>query len=196
MNPHVRTCTPLFHISQTAGRIAFKFFCVNRDPFDKSFTHVWGGVHLHVRTCTPRFPDLANGLADRVQILCVNRDPLDKSFTHVWGGVHLHVRTCTPLFHISRMAGWIAFKFAVCLAVSNRKKKTLDKWKVGCICTCARAYPFCIFLKQLVELCCNLVCGQGFIRWDFNANQRWGATARAHVHTHYPYLANGWADCV
>ena len=71
---------------------------VNRDPFDKSFTHVWGGVHLHVRTCTPRFPDLANGWADRVQILCVNRDPFDKSFTHVWGGVHLHVRTCTPRF--------------------------------------------------------------------------------------------------
>ena len=26
-NLHVRTCTPVFHISQTAGRIAFKF-CV------------------------------------------------------------------------------------------------------------------------------------------------------------------------
>ena len=72
---------------------------VNRDPLDKSFTHVWRGVHLHVRTCTPRFPDLANGWADRVQILCVNRDPLDKSFTHVCGGVHPRLRTCTPLCH-------------------------------------------------------------------------------------------------
>ena len=51
---HVRTCTPLFHISQTTGRIAFKF-CVTGDQLDKCFTHVWGGVHLHVRTCTPLF---------------------------------------------------------------------------------------------------------------------------------------------
>ena len=25
---------------------------------------------------------------------------------------------------------------------------------------------------------------------------RWSASARAHVHTPLPYLANGWADCV
>ena len=51
VNLHVRMCIPLFHISQTAGRIAFKF-CVTTDPFDKCFTHVWGGLLLHVRTCT------------------------------------------------------------------------------------------------------------------------------------------------
>ena len=70
-----------------------QIWCVTRDPLDKCFTHVWGGVHLHVRT---PLPYLANGWADCVQILCVTRDLLDKCFTHVWGGVHLHVRTCTP----------------------------------------------------------------------------------------------------
>ena len=97
---------PVFQISQTAGQIAFNVLCVNRDPLEKSFTHVWGGVHLHVRTCTPRFPDLANGWADRVQCLCVNRDPLEKSFTHVWGGLRLHVRTCTPRFP-DLANGWV-----------------------------------------------------------------------------------------
>ena len=35
--------------------------------------------------------------------------------TQVRGGVNLHVRTCTPVFHISKTAGRIAFKFCVWL---------------------------------------------------------------------------------
>ena len=124
---------------------------VDRDPLDKCFTHVWGGVHLHVRTCTPPLPYLANGWADGVQILCVTRDPSDKCFKHVWGEVHLHVRTCTPLFQISQTAGRITFKFGLWLGTH---------W---------------------IEL---------------YKSQRRGASARAHVHTRFPYLANGWADCL
>ena len=30
-----------------------QILCVNRDPLDNCFAHVWYGVHLHVRTCTP-----------------------------------------------------------------------------------------------------------------------------------------------
>ena len=52
MHLHVRTCTPLFHISRMARRIVFKF-CVNSDKLDNCFAHVWCGVHLHVRTCIP-----------------------------------------------------------------------------------------------------------------------------------------------
>ena len=103
----------VFEMSQTGGADRVQILCVNREPLDKSFTHVWGEVHLHVRTCTPCFPDLANGWTNCVQILCVIRDPLDNCFPHVWGEVHLHVRTCTPLFHISRMARRIVFKFCV-----------------------------------------------------------------------------------
>ena len=42
-----------------------QIWCVTRDPLDKCFTHVWGGVHLHVRTCTPVFqvPQTAGRIA-------------------------------------------------------------------------------------------------------------------------------------
>ena len=82
-----------------------QIWCVARDPLDKCFTHVWGGVHLHVRlgwsasarahVHTP-LPYLANGWADCVQTWCVANDPLDERLTQVRCRVHLHVRTCTP----------------------------------------------------------------------------------------------------
>ena len=99
---HVRTCTPRFPDLANGWADRVQIFCVNRDPLDNSFTHVWGGVHLHVRTCTPRFRDLANRWADCVQILCVNKDSVDNCFAHVWCGVHLHVRTCIPLVGTER----------------------------------------------------------------------------------------------
>ena len=89
--------TPLSYLANGWADCA-QILYVNRDPFDNSFTHAWGGVRLHVRTRTPRFPDLANGWVNCVQILCVNRDPLDNWFAHVWCGMHLHVRTCTLRF--------------------------------------------------------------------------------------------------
>ena len=98
-----------------------------------------------------RFPYFANGWADCVQIWCVAGDPLDRCFRHVWGGVHLRVRTCTPLFQISQTAGRIAFKF-------------------------------CVWL------------GAQYIRALHKSG--WVASARAHVHSRFPYFANGWADCV
>ena len=45
--------------STTAGQI----LRVARDPLDKSFTQVRGGVHLHVRTCTPLSNDGASSPA-------------------------------------------------------------------------------------------------------------------------------------
>ena len=88
---------PVFQISQTAGRIAFKV-CA------------WIGTHwiraLHMSevecicTCARARPVFQiSQTAGRVafKFLCVNRDPLDNCFAHVWCGVHLHVRTCTPL---------------------------------------------------------------------------------------------------
>ena len=110
--------TPLSYLANGWADCA-QILYVNRDPFDKSFTHAWGGVRLHVRTRTPRFPDLANGWANCVQCLGVNSYPLDKSFTHVWAGVHLHVRTCTPLFRISQAVGRIAFKFGAWLWIHD-----------------------------------------------------------------------------
>ena len=52
---HVRTCTPVFQISQTAGVLCSNLVCCYGPIIDKCFTRtrVWGVVHLHVRTCTP-----------------------------------------------------------------------------------------------------------------------------------------------
>ena len=46
---HVRTRTPLFYISETAGPIEFKF-AVRLDLFLKSLRRFMGVVQLHVRT--------------------------------------------------------------------------------------------------------------------------------------------------
>ena len=52
---HVRTCTPFFHILQTAGRIASKFG-VWLWIHDGSVLHMSeAGVHLRVRTCRSIF---------------------------------------------------------------------------------------------------------------------------------------------
>ena len=138
-----------------------QILCVTGYQLDRCFTHVCGGVHLHVRTYTPLFhiSQTARRIAFIfglwVQILCVTGYQLDRCFAHVCGGVHLHVRKCTPLFHISQTARRIAFKFGLWVQIWFVARDPLDK---------------------------------SFTR------VRGGM--RAHVHTRFPFLANGWADCV
>ena len=50
--------------------------------------------------------------------------------------------------------------------------------------------------RPLARLRSNLVCVKRPASNYFYISQRWGKSARAHVHTRLPCLANGWADCV
>ena len=59
---HLRTCTPLFHISRTAWRIVFKFG-VWLGTHSVSLAQVRCGTHLHVRTCTTLSHDGAFAVA-------------------------------------------------------------------------------------------------------------------------------------
>ena len=62
MHLHVRTCSPLFHISRTVWRIVLKFV-VWLGAHSTSLTQVRCGAHLHVHTCTPLLHDGAFAVA-------------------------------------------------------------------------------------------------------------------------------------
>ena len=65
------------------------------------------------------------------------------------------------------------------------------------VCTCAPAdAPQCFVSRERPDgLCLNVVRGYRFISYEFYTTQWWGASARAHVRTPFPYLGNGWTDC-
>ena len=46
--------TPFRYLAKSLADCV-KILYVARDPLDKSFAEVRGGVHLHLRTCTPLF---------------------------------------------------------------------------------------------------------------------------------------------
>ena len=66
-----------------------------RDPLDKSFAQVRGGVHLYVRTCTPLFH--ISRKAWRIVLKFGARlGTHSMSLAQVRYGAHLHVSTCKP----------------------------------------------------------------------------------------------------
>ena len=52
-----------------------------------------------------------------------------------------------------------------------------------------------VTLRRLDRLRSNLVCVYRPAGYYFCTSQMWGASARAHVHTPFQYLANGWTEC-
>ena len=94
----MRTCAPLFRISEAAGRIDLKvgmwlethwISVLQRDPLAKRFTEVNGRVHVHVRT---PFPCLGNSWTDCADNWCVVRGLLAMHFTQNWS--YLLERAC------------------------------------------------------------------------------------------------------
>ena len=49
---------------------------------------------------------------------------------------------------------------------------------------------------RLTRMRSNFACVYRPAGYYFNTSQSWGGSARAHVHTPFPYLANDWADYV
>ena len=95
MHLHVRTCPPLFHISQTAWRIVFRFGVWLRTHQIRALQKSEMGCICTCARAHP-FPNLANGLEDCVEMWCVAKNPFDESYaSHLRCGTNLHVRRCT-----------------------------------------------------------------------------------------------------
>ena len=135
---------------------------------------------------------LRNGLTDCVQIWYVGWGSLTKCLPRVIGGVHpfLHVRTCAPLSHKcsscchSVTVGPIALKFVMHL--ETHQLQLMQYSRMGYRCTCARAHRASVSQERLGRLCSNLVCRLVVITEVLSTSHVWGASARAHVRTHFP----------
>ena len=73
-----------------------QILCMARDPFDKTFTQVRGGLHLHVRMCTPLFhtSQMAGRIAFKFGVWLGTHYRRWAHTIHMWGAsARAHVRT-------------------------------------------------------------------------------------------------------
>ena len=66
------------------------------------------------------------------------------------------------------------------------------------VCTCARAHPISLYQKRLDRSSSNLLCSWkpiGYEAFTCHGPHFTLRSARAHVHTSYLHLRNGFADC-